>query len=157
MAREGQVFLPLAHDLVQNGRGDPVRAETADAEVIAVMEKVLHRLLRGGDLVHHGAGLVPEKLPGPVGIGIGKKLVLSLFQLNCLVHTDAPFSMYRCWTVNRSLFPLLIVQRIDRLFIVHLVDEVLVFLVHHFPLDLERRRELAAVLGKLGLDDPATA
>jgi hypothetical protein len=55
VTEEAQVLLALPDDLVKDRAGDPVGAEPAGGEVIAVMDERLDRFLLGHALVGQSA------------------------------------------------------------------------------------------------------
>src|SRR5262249_24840953 len=71
--REAQVLLALAHDLVDDCRGNAIPAEPANGQVFAIRDQPAHRLADGGHLVRAGPGFPREPLPGPVCGGIRKE------------------------------------------------------------------------------------
>jgi len=72
MTGDSQILLSLPDDLMQYRRGNPVHAETADRNVISILDKSLDRFLDGRQLALQFAALLPEKLSGLVRIGIRK-------------------------------------------------------------------------------------
>ena len=70
VAEEAEVLLLLADDLVDDRAGDPVGAEAAGSEVVAVVDELLDRFFLGHALVGHGARLLAEELASLVRIGV---------------------------------------------------------------------------------------
>jgi len=58
MAGEDQIPSPLADDLVADGRGDPVGPETADAQIVPVVDEPLHRFFHRHYFVFEGPVLL---------------------------------------------------------------------------------------------------
>ncbi len=77
---ETQILLPLPDDLVDDRVGDAIGAETADGQVVAVVDEPLHGLLLGHALVDHGPRLLSEELARLVRIRIGEDRIDPLVQ-----------------------------------------------------------------------------
>jgi hypothetical protein len=80
-----QVFLALAHYLIEDGCGYPDVAEAAHSEVVTVVDVHAHSLLDRGDLVDQAAVLVLEVRPGMVWIGVDKELFLAFGEADQVV------------------------------------------------------------------------
>ena len=70
----GQVLLALPQDLVHDGGGQTIRAETTHGQVVAILDERRHGLLHGRQLVGEGPILASEELPRLIRGGVGIKL-----------------------------------------------------------------------------------
>lgn len=73
VASEAELLLPLPDDLVTDRRRQAVAAETADGQIVAVVDQSRHRFRDRRQLVGQGPRLGGEEFTSFVGRGIGKK------------------------------------------------------------------------------------
>src|SRR6516164_8659713 len=83
MAGERQVLLLLTHDLMANRAAEPIAAETADRQVIAVADKTGDGVFHTHELVSQGARLVAEKLAGAIRRWVGVEGTIALAEGGC--------------------------------------------------------------------------
>src|SRR5947209_943197 len=73
VAGEGEILPLLADDFMTDGAGQPVAAEAADREIVAVLDKARHRFLDRQELVHQCPRLLAEEVARMVCGWISKK------------------------------------------------------------------------------------
>jgi hypothetical protein len=78
VTRKTHVLSALSHNFMRDGGGDPVGAESAQGQIVAVFDKFFDRFLDGHDLALQLAIFLPENSSGLIRIRICKNLANSL-------------------------------------------------------------------------------
>ena len=78
VARQAQIALALAENLMEDRRRQTIGPEAADGQIVAVANQPRDSISHRRQLVGQGSRLARKKCPRSVGARVGKKLAVAL-------------------------------------------------------------------------------